>query len=283
MISGKEDVITTKTIFQNSLDRTANAPSTEEYEHRFLAAQAETVKSFRNNSPPLPEQVLHDRTKAKRFFGVYQMTHNFFAKMFPSYLMNVAAKCPYQDVRREILKDCWDEEVGDADARGMCHIEVLYHDAELLGISREEVEAFEPTPVFIACEHALENLSRVLLWEGGYAAIGGLEAIRVAISRGYLTKEEFPDLCPGGAPMVEELCGIPKGSLMMSPLHQAKDQVHGGGVLGILKRYAVTREMQELTFWAIKTSRSLRMITERERRRVAQAAIGLPADALIVT
>jgi hypothetical protein len=83
--------------------------------------------------------------------------------------------------------------------------------------------------------------------------------------------------------MVEELCGIPKGSLMMSPLHQAKDQVHGGGVLGILKKYAVTREMQELTFWAIKTSRSLRMITERERRRVAQAAIGLPADALIVT
>ncbi len=42
-------------------------------------------------------------------------------------------------------------------------------------------------------------------------------------------------------------------------------------------------KMQELTFWAIKTLRSPRMITERERRRVTQASIELPADALIVT
>jgi hypothetical protein len=58
-----------------------------------------------------------------------------------------------------------------------------------------------------------------------------------------------------------------------------KDQVHEGGVLGILKRYAVTRELQELTFWAFKTSSSLSVITERDRKRLAQVAKGLPADA----
>jgi hypothetical protein len=41
--------------------------------------------------------------------------------------------------------------------------------------------------------------------------------------------------------------------------------------------------MQELTFWAVKTARSIRVITQREQRRLALAAIGLPADYLLVT
>jgi hypothetical protein len=52
--------------------------------------------------------------------------------------------------------------------------------------------------------------------------------------------------------MVEELCGILKGFLMMALGHRAKDQVHKGGVLGILKKYAVTREMQELPVGQLK-------------------------------
>jgi hypothetical protein len=70
---------------------------------------------------------------------------------------------------------------------------------------------------------------------------------------------------------------------MMALQHRAKAQVHGGGVLEILKKYEVTRELQELTFWAFKTSSSLRVITERDCRRLAQVAKGLPADALNVT
>lgn len=68
----------------------------------------------------------------------------------------------------------------------------------------------------------------------------------------------------------------------MALRHRAKNQVHEGGVLGKLKKYAVTRELQELTFWAFKTSSSLRVITERDRRRLAQVAKSLPADALNV-
>ena len=190
MSDAQADVITTKTFFRVPPETGGPAFSPEEYEGRFLQAQADVVRTYTKH-PPIPDEVLNDREKARRYFGVWQMNHSFFAKMFPSYLMNIAAKCPYQDVRREILHDCWDEEVSDPDADGMCHIEVLYYDSLQLGITREEAEAFEPTPIFMACMHALDNLSRTLTWQGGYAAIGGLESIRVAVKRGYLDKGEF--------------------------------------------------------------------------------------------
>ena len=277
------DVITTKTVYRTPLEFAPNALPPDQYVDAFLKVQAETVRSFQSGKPQLPAEVLENQATARRYFGVWQMNHSFFAKMFPSYLMNVAAKCPYQDVRREILKDCNDEEVSDPDANGLCHIEVLYHDAALFGISREEVEAFEPTAILLTCIHAIDNLTRILSWEGGYAAVGGLEAIRVAVARGYISREEFSGPWAGGAKTVEELCGLPKGSLMNAPLHQAKDQIHGGGVLNILSKYATTREIQEMTFWAIKTARSTRMITGAEQTRLARQAIGLSSDALLVT
>ena len=282
MADTQTDVITTKTYFRVPPEADGPPLSPEEYEGRFLQAQADVVRTYHNH-PPIPDEVRNDPEKAKRYFGVWQMNHSFFAKMFPSYLMNIAARCPYQDVRREILHDCWDEEVTDPDADGMCHIEVLYYDSRQLGITREEAEAFEPTPIFMACMHALDNLSRTLTWQGGYAAIGGLESIRVAVKRGYLDKGEFEGPWAASANTVEKLCGIPHGSLMNAGLHQAKDQLHGGGVLDILKKYATTREIQEETFWAIRTARSFRMITTREQVRLARAAIGLPADELLVT
>ena len=67
-----------------------------------------------------------------------------------------------------------DEEVADPDAQGLSHIEVLYRDVEVVGIAREEVENFQPTPVLMACMHALDNLTRTLPWQGGYAAMGGI-------------------------------------------------------------------------------------------------------------
>ena len=211
MADTQTDVITTRTFFHVPSESDAAALPPDEYEARFLQVQADTVRAFRNH-PPIPDEVLNDRDTARRYFGVWQMNHSFFAKMFPSYLMNIAAKCPYQDVRREILHDCWDEEVSDPDADGMCHIEVLYYDSGQLGITREEAEAFEPTPIFMACMHALDNLSRTLTWQGGYAAVGGLESIRVAVKRGYLDKGEFEGPWAASANRVEKLCGIPEGS-----------------------------------------------------------------------
>jgi pyrroloquinoline quinone (PQQ) biosynthesis protein C len=275
------EVITTKTLFRPTAAATGPALSPDEYEHEFLQAIAEAVRSFRTPEEPLPDVVLTDQAKARRYFAIDGMTHSFFAKVFPSCLMNVASKCPYSDVRREIIEDCYCEEITDPDARDMCHVEVLYYDAELLGLAREEVEAFEVSPILMTCVHTLDNLTRTLPWEGGYAATGGLEALQVAIARGYLAREEY--FGSYRQEDIERICGLPEGSLMNQRLHAMKDQLHGGGALSILRKYVTTRECQEMTFWAVKLSRQIRVITQREQRRLARAAIGLPADALIVT
>ena len=273
------DTIVTRTLFSTAF---SNEPalSPQEYEQRFLETIAAAVRSFHAPQPIVPENLLNDRERLMRYFGVEAVTHSFFAKMFPSYLMNVATKCPYQDVRREIIEDCYCEEVTDPDAGGISHIDVLYHDGEALGISRAEAEAMEPSIVMMLCMHALDNLSRTLPWQAGYATTGGLEAVQVAIKRGFLTRGEFAGRYPPEE--IERLCQIPEGSLMNLRLHAMKDQVHGGGVLDILSRYATTREIQEMTFWAVKLARRIRVITLREQRRLARSAVGLPAESLDV-
>ncbi|HEX6801266.1 MAG TPA: iron-containing redox enzyme family protein [Candidatus Binatia bacterium] len=273
----------TRTYFLYPLERSPDALSVEEYEHRFLQAIAESFRAFRVDHVPLPDIVFKDTKVARRFFGIERMLHSIFAKLFPSYLMNVAASCPYQDVRQDILKDCWDEEVADPDAQGVPHIEVLYRDVEAMGIARDEVENFEPTPVLMACMHALDNLTRTLPWQGGYASMGGLEAARVAVARGYMRKDEDAIAASHKGRSVEDLCGLPEGSIKLWRLHASKDLTHGDDCLKVLKKYCTTREIQELTFWAVKTARSFRVVTNREQRRIAMAAIGLPADSLIVT
>ena len=277
------DTRVTRTYFLYPLERAADALSADDYEEKFLQAIADSFRAFRSDHVPLPEVVLEDTKVARRFFGIERMLHSVFAKMFPSYLMNVAASCPYQDVRQDILKDCWDEEVADPDAQGMSHIEVLYSDVAVMGIAQEEVENFEPTPVLMACMHALDNLTRTLPWQGGYASMGGLEAARVAVARGYMRKDEDAISASHKGRSVEDLCGLPEGSIKLWRLHASKDLTHGDDCLRVLKKYSTTREIQELTFWAVKTARSLRVITNREQRRIAMAAIGLPADSLIVT
>ena len=277
------DTRVTRTYFLYPLERAPDALSPDEYEQKFLEAIAESFRAFRSDHVPLPEVVLKDTKLARRFFGIERMLHSVFAKLFPSYLMNVAASCPYQDVRQEILKDCWDEEVADPDAQGKSHIEVLYGDVAVMGIAQEEVENFEPTPVLMACMHALDNMTRTLPWQGGYAAMGGLEAARVAVARGYMRREEDAITASHRGRTVEELCGVPEGSIKLWRLHASKDLTHGEDCLKVLKKYCTTREIQQLTFWAVKTARSLRVITNREQRRIAMAAIGLPADSLIVT
>jgi len=112
------DAKVTRTYFLYPLERSPDALSPEEYEQKFLEAIAESFRAFRSDHVPLPEIVLKDTKVARRFFGIERMLHSVFAKLFPSYLMNVAASCPYQDVRQESLKDCWDEEVADPDAQG---------------------------------------------------------------------------------------------------------------------------------------------------------------------
>ena len=107
-----------------------------------------------------------------------------------------------------------------------------------------------------------------------------MEALRVAIKRDYLSGGEYFGRYREDD--IERICGIQQGILQQKRLHNYKDQLHGGGCLRILRQYVTSREMQEQTFWATRLSRQLRVITQREQRRMARAAVGLPADNLFV-
>jgi len=223
---------------------------------------------------------------ARRYHGTFLKYLSFFAWKFPSWLMSIASLCPYQDVRREIIKDCVDEEVGDPDADGRCHIDLLYEEAEECGISRQEILETEPTPPILASIHAWENLTRTLGWLPGFAAIGGLEILQsepAVRARQRLTGTEAAqqyskDL--GGSSFHEKL-GLPDGSLKFLALHSYKDQFHGGGELAMIVKYANTRQLQEECIWAVRTSQKIGSLHFGEIGRLAAQAAGAPVGSAV--
>lgn len=258
--------------------------SEEEFQGAVVEAAVQTsLRMFAGYA--FPESL--DEEQARKFHGTFMTYFSFFAWKFPSWLMNVAAACPFQDVRRTIIEDCVDEEVGDEDANGRCHIEVLYDEAEACGVSREEIFAAEPTPVLLACIHALENMSLTLGWETSFAAMSGLEVLssRPAVDRrneilaSFLTPEQIEQARSSrDAAALAKRTGLKPEQLMFAALHEYKDQEHGGGELKLLVKYGRTRELQESMLWAIRSGIEVFGVMREEINRLACAAVGLQTD-----
>ncbi|ORB02869.1 hypothetical protein BST30_19390 [Mycobacterium mantenii] len=260
--------------------------SPEEFEATFCDALARVLVES-GVSSAIPQEL--DAAGARLYHGTYLKYMSFFAWKFPSWLMSIASLCPYQDVRREIINDCVDEEVGDSDADGQCHIDLLYDEAELCGVSREEIFATQPTPAILACIHTWENMTRTLGWLPGYAAIAGLE---IAMSEPAIKARERligaeamakanQDL--GGVTFHQRL-GMPEGSLKFFALHAYKDRFHGGGELAMLVKYAHTPELQREAIWAMTNSFKTYVLQAHEVRRLAAEAAGTvyqPRPALV--
>ncbi|MBW1882450.1 MAG: iron-containing redox enzyme family protein [Deltaproteobacteria bacterium] len=229
-----------------------------------------------------------DPPDAQLFHGTYLKYFSFFAWKFPSWLMAVASQCPYQDVRREIIRDCVDEEVGDPDADGQCHIDILYDEAEACGVSREGIYDASPTPAILAAIHAFENLSRTLGWLPGFSAVAALEigqsepAIR---ARERLTTPQqaaaYAEAFGGRA--FHERLGLPEESLKFFAHHAYKDRFHGGGELRLLVKYANTSALQREALWAASASLQIMGLMTQEIVRLAHEAIGLEPDRTFMT
>lgn len=232
---------------------------------------------------PFPEGL--DHAQARLYHGTYLRHFSFFAWRFPSWLGAVASQCPYQDVRRTIIEDCVDEEVGDPDAEGRCHIDVLYDEAEACGISREEVAATQATPIVLACVHAFENFARTLGWETGFAALGGLEIqsaepsvkLRNQLLAEVLSPEALERSRSGrdSVPLSERTGLLPE-QLVFAALHSYKDQFHGGGELALLVKYGTTRDTQESMLWGAKAGIEVFGAMRAEIDRLAREAVRLP-------
>jgi pyrroloquinoline quinone (PQQ) biosynthesis protein C len=221
-----------------------------------------------------------DEAQGRLYHATFLTHFSFFAWKFPSWLMEVASRCPYQDVRRTVIEDCVDEEVADPDADGRCHIDVLYEEAEACGVSREQIAATRATPIVLACVHALENLSRTLSWQGGFAAVSALEIgsteEAVALRKRLLTEVQLASGMSGrDSTSLSERTGVPADKLVFAAIHAYKDQFHGGGELKLLIKYGTTREFQDEMLWATRASIEIFCVMREEIDRLARAAVSL--------
>jgi pyrroloquinoline quinone (PQQ) biosynthesis protein C len=256
----------------------------EEFEERFCdALMGAWLQMPRVGPPPhaTPEQ-------ARVYHATWMKNFSFFAWNFPSWLMNAATRCPYQDVRVAVIGDCVDEEVGDSEADDLSHIELLYREVEALGMPREEVFAAEPTGPILTALHAFDNLSRTLTWLGSFAAVAALEIAQS--QRGLKAREQMTTSKEteayqesfGGRAFHEQL-GLPAESLVFLAHHGYKDMAHGGGELALIAKYAYTKELQNEAIWAAKASAKVLGVMHTEMVKLAHQAAGLEIDPRFMT
>jgi hypothetical protein len=246
----------------------------EVFQTRLVETVVTTALTAMKGSFAIPEHYTQDQ--ARRYHATSLKYFSYFAWRFPSWLLEIASRCPYQEVRREIIEDCTDEEVGDEDAGGRCHVDVLYEEAEACGITRDEIASTEPTPLLNTCILALDDLARTLPWEASFAAIAGLEIMQskpaVELRNKLMTDEQRGAAEAVVSASLPERLGIGGDDLLFNALHAYKDQFHGGGELVLLTRYATDTRIQAEMLWAVKSGIEIFGIQNAEITRLATAA-----------
>ena len=253
-----------------------NGDPPDKFETRLVQTVVDTV--FAQMAPPvIPPQ--YDQAQARLYHGTWLKNFSFFAWRFPSWLLEIASRCPYQDVRREIIEDCVDEEVGDEDADGRCHVDVLYEEAEACGITREEIASTEPTPIIQACILALDDLAQDpsvggLLRRDRQASRSSSRSRRSNTATSALPRaacrEAMEEMSSVALP---ERLGIESENLLFNALHAYKDQFHGGGELKLLVKYGTDSRIQEEMLWAAKTAVQMFALMTNEMRRLCIEAV----------
>ncbi|HVA10320.1 MAG TPA: iron-containing redox enzyme family protein [Acidimicrobiales bacterium] len=251
--------------------------SPDKFEQRFVETVVTTAMASMQRPFAIPDH--YTQEQARLYHATSLKYFSFFAWRFPSWLLEIASRCPYQEVRREVIEDCSDEEVGDEDAGGRCHVDVLYDEAEACGIPREEISATEPSPLIRLCVLALDNLARTLPWEASYAAIAGLEILQskpaIELRNKMMTPEQLAAAESVVSADLPERLGIESEDLLFNALHSYKDQFHGGGELTLLVKYATDARIQHEMLWAAKTGiEAFGLMTGEITRLAIQAVEG---------
>lgn len=247
----------------------------DEFQDRLVEAVVKTAVEMMKKPFVIPDH--YDQKQARLFHATSLKYFSNFAWRFPSWLLEISSRCPYQDVRRELIQDCVDEEVGDEDAGGRCHVDVLYEEAEACGISRDEIAATPPPPMIQTCILALDDLSRTLSWEASFAAIAGLEIINskpaVEMRMKLMTEEELAEAGKATSSSLPERLGLSTEDLLFNALHAYKDQFHGGGELELLVKYGTEPRVQREMIWAAKAAVQTFALMMAEIERLALQAV----------
>lgn len=259
-------------------ERSSLAKSEEEFREEFVETVVQSALPVIQGYS-IPDEL--DQEQACRYHANYLRYFSFFAWKFPSWLGDVAVRCPFQDVRRTVIEDLVDEEVADVDAGGRCHIDVLYDEAEACGMSRHEITSTTASPVLKTCIHAFENIARSLSWQASFAGISALEIIqsepatklRAELLAELVADEDLARIRAGRR--LPERTGLSNEQLVFQTLHEYKDKFHGGGELALIVKYAATKEIQEEMLWAAETCVQIYTVMREEIDRLAYEAVGV--------
>ncbi|HEX9443043.1 MAG TPA: hypothetical protein VGA73_02945 [Candidatus Binatia bacterium] len=172
------------------------------------------------------------------------------------------------DVKREIWLHEQDELIGDPRAGGEDHFTLTTKEAELLGVSKDEMARSEPHPFVAAALEAWLHLGKQS-WLESFVAVSMVEAINsnaIIPSGGFSSRARER--------LVSDL-GLAKELLTNRNVHVEADQEHALLLEKVLNRHVATESERDLVMAALKKTL---VIDRAYRAGLAFAMNQIPLD-----
>jgi pyrroloquinoline quinone (PQQ) biosynthesis protein C len=138
------------------------------------------------------------------------------ARNFPRWCANVVDRCPYLEVRQKLIKDMYDEEIGDKLANTP-HYLLLSRFIQALGASASDVDATRPLPTVFLVLSTFDDVTRTRPWLVGLQALVAVEYLTQPLSAEITLK------------IWQERFGLTRDDLAFFWVHGPADEEHAGG------------------------------------------------------
>jgi pyrroloquinoline quinone (PQQ) biosynthesis protein C len=185
-------------------------------------------------------------TREEAIFALCQIS--LWARNFPRWCANVVQRCPHLEVRQRLIKDMFDEELGDPLGKTP-HYVLLCRVLQALGASIEQVEATRPLPPVFLVLSTFDQITRARHWLVGLQALVAVERLTVPAS-----VEETVQFW-------QSRFGLSREDLTFFWVHGPADEEHAGeGMEQLIDRYLqqhpdLLAEVVEVARYAIEAYR----------------------------
>ncbi len=217
---------------------------------------------------PASPKVFRDlQTREEAIFALRQIS--LWARNFPRWCANVMQQCPYLEVRQKLIKDMFDEEIGDAWGNTP-HYVLLSRLIQALGATAEQVEATRPLPLVFLVLSTFDQITRTRHWLVGLQALVAVEHLTRLAS-----VQETVELW-------KSRFGLSHEDVMFFWVHGPADEEHAGEGMGrLIDRYLeqypyLLTEIVEVTGYAIE---AYRVRNESIVAAIAASRQGVPLPA----
>lgn len=216
----------------------------QESENRALLAEIKAIANEHYSTPEIQYFLTTRVTRARaRCFALHQSR---FVRNRRDCWALAAGQAPL-DVKREIWLHEQDELIGDPRAGGVDHFTLISQEAELLGVTREEIESAELHPFVQAAFEAWLHLGKKS-WLEAFTAVAIVEAVNseAVVQGGGFSRRIREKL-------VNE-AGFPRELLVNRNVHVEADREHAGILDRVLSSHARNEHDRILVRQAVKQS-----------------------------